>query len=71
MMSQPSKTPGAAKKNRLRLLCPIKGCPSRQLKPDGLLKLSQHLKKYHYLDDRAQIDKHYATAKQVCMEYIL
>lgn len=71
MVSQPepSKTPAAAKKTtRLRLLCTIKGCSSRQLKPDGLLKLRQHLKQYHRMADEAQIDQLYAYAKQVCFE---
>ena len=55
------------KKNRLKLRCPIKGCPSQQSKKEGFVKLSQHLMDYHRVEDKAQRQKLCADARQVCI----
>ena len=54
-------------KNRLKLKCPIKDCPSQQLRDDGFVKLSQHLKQFHGIEDQGQRQNLCANARQVCI----
>ena len=53
--------------NRVRLMCPIKGCTSQQLKRDGFVKLSKHLMEYHHVKEKAQRKKLCGDARQVCI----
>ena len=67
-MVQTNTKPAAAHtKNRLKLKCPIRDCPSQQLKKDGFVKLSQHLKQYHLIEDQGQRQNLCADARQVCI----
>ena len=60
-----AQTKPKPKKNRLKLKCPMKDCKSQQHKCDGFVKLSQHLKQYHLIEDKARRQKLCADARQV------
>ena len=65
----PEPKPGPAQKkkaNRIRLKCPLQGCLSQERKADGFVKLGQHLKQYHGIEDTAQRDKLCDDVRQVC-----
>ena len=62
-----TKSKPAAAKNRVKLKCPIRDCPSQQLKSDGFVKLGQHLKQYHQIEDQGQRRNLCDDARQVCI----
>ena len=62
-----TKSKPAAVKNRVKLKCPIRDCPSQQLKSDGFVKLGQHLKQYHQIEDQGQRRNLCDDARQVCI----
>jgi len=63
-MAKPTPKPT---KNRVKLFCPIKNCPSQQLKRDGFVKLSQHLMDYHHINEKEQRKNLCADARKVCI----
>ena len=64
---RPSSTAAEKKqKNRFKLKCPLQDCMSQERNADGFVKLSQHLKQYHGIEDKEQRDKLCADSRQVC-----